>query len=66
MRALEKTPADRFQTMQEFCDCLAEAEAEVDGRPDLRATGGDGVPARADPGVARRAPAGESPAARRS
>ena len=29
MRALEKTPADRFQTMKEFCDCLTEAEAEV-------------------------------------
>jgi serine/threonine-protein kinase len=29
LRALEKTPADRFQTMKEFCDCLAEAEAEA-------------------------------------
>ncbi|HUR94625.1 MAG TPA: serine/threonine-protein kinase, partial [Gemmatimonadales bacterium] len=29
MRSLEKTPADRFQTMKEFCDCLAEAEAEA-------------------------------------
>ena len=29
LRALEKTPADRFQTMKEFCDCLSEAEAEV-------------------------------------
>ncbi|MEP7175033.1 MAG: serine/threonine-protein kinase, partial [Gemmatimonadales bacterium] len=28
MRALEKTPADRFQTMKEFCECLAESEAE--------------------------------------
>ncbi|MBA3497158.1 MAG: protein kinase, partial [Gemmatimonadales bacterium] len=28
MRALEKTPADRFQTMKEFCECLTEAEAE--------------------------------------
>jgi eukaryotic-like serine/threonine-protein kinase len=28
LRALEKTPADRFQTMAEFCDCLAQAEAE--------------------------------------
>ncbi len=29
MQALEKTPADRFQTMREFCECLAEAEAEA-------------------------------------
>ena len=29
MRALQKTPADRFQTMKEFCDCLTEAEAEA-------------------------------------
>jgi serine/threonine-protein kinase len=29
MRALQKTPADRFQTMTELGDCLAEAEAEV-------------------------------------
>jgi len=28
LRALEKTPADRFQTMDEFCERLAEAEAE--------------------------------------
>jgi TolB-like protein/tRNA A-37 threonylcarbamoyl transferase component Bud32 len=29
MQALEKTPADRFQTMKEFAERLAEAEAEV-------------------------------------
>ncbi len=29
MRALEKTPADRFQTMQEFCERLSGAEAEA-------------------------------------
>ena len=29
MRALQKTPADRFQTMKELCDCLTEAEAEA-------------------------------------
>jgi TolB-like protein/tRNA A-37 threonylcarbamoyl transferase component Bud32 len=29
MRALEKTPADRFQTMKELCECLVEAEAEA-------------------------------------
>ncbi|HET7603658.1 MAG TPA: protein kinase [Gemmatimonadales bacterium] len=29
MRALEKTPADRFQTMQEFIDSLAMSEAEA-------------------------------------
>jgi eukaryotic-like serine/threonine-protein kinase len=29
LRALEKTPADRFQTMKEFCDRLVEAEADV-------------------------------------
>ena len=29
LRALEKTPADRFQTMQEFVDALSEAEADV-------------------------------------
>ena len=29
LRALEKTPADRFQTMQEFCDALGDAAAEV-------------------------------------
>src|SRR6185437_11940651 len=29
LRALEKTPADRFQTMREFAECLANAEAEV-------------------------------------
>ncbi|MBA2458371.1 MAG: protein kinase, partial [Gemmatimonadales bacterium] len=29
MRSLEKTPADRFQTMHEFRACLSEAEAEA-------------------------------------
>ena len=29
LRALEKTPADRFQTMKEFADCLVNAEAEA-------------------------------------
>jgi eukaryotic-like serine/threonine-protein kinase len=29
MQALEKTPADRFQTMQEFADVLGEAEADA-------------------------------------
>jgi eukaryotic-like serine/threonine-protein kinase len=29
MQALEKTPADRFQTMKEFAERLAEAEAEA-------------------------------------
>ena len=29
MQALEKTPADRFQTMKEFGERLAEAEAEA-------------------------------------
>ena len=29
MRALEKTPADRFQTMKEFAERLSEAEAEA-------------------------------------
>ncbi|HET8648505.1 MAG TPA: protein kinase [Gemmatimonadales bacterium] len=29
MRALEKTPADRFQTMHEFAQCLVESEAEA-------------------------------------
>ena len=29
MQALEKTPADRFQTMQEFAERLSEAEAEA-------------------------------------
>ena len=29
MQALEKTPADRYQTMKEFAEALAEAEAEV-------------------------------------
>ena len=29
MQALEKTPADRFQTMTEFAERLAEAEAEA-------------------------------------
>jgi serine/threonine-protein kinase len=29
LRALEKTPADRFQTMKDFADCLIEAEAET-------------------------------------
>jgi serine/threonine-protein kinase len=29
LRALEKTPADRFQTMKDLCECLVEAEAEA-------------------------------------
>ncbi len=29
MHALEKTPADRFQTMQEFVEALSESEADV-------------------------------------
>ena len=29
MQALEKTPADRFQTMKEFAERLSEAEAEA-------------------------------------
>jgi TolB-like protein len=29
LRSLEKTPADRFQSMREFCECLTEAEAEA-------------------------------------
>ena len=29
LRALQKTPADRFQTMKDFCEALSEAEAEA-------------------------------------
>ncbi len=54
MRALQKTPADRFQTMKEFCDCLTEAEAEATVvRTSARraATGSRRVPTRELPAV---------------
>jgi eukaryotic-like serine/threonine-protein kinase len=59
MRALQKTPADRFQTMKEFGDCLDEAEAEVTlMRTAARraATGSRRVPTREMPATPAPAP----------
>jgi serine/threonine-protein kinase len=63
LRALEKTPADRFQTMKDFCDCLSEAEAEVTVmRTAARraATGSRRVPTQPVPALAPPPPRGHN------
>ena len=54
LRALEKTPADRFQTMKEFGDVPRERGGGGDGAADRRSARGDGRAAGADAGSGRR------------